>query len=72
MADIIRARQGDTLDSLLWRERGLDASTLATVHDANPGLADLGPLLPIDTAVIVPAIASPNAPQTRALINLWD
>ena len=32
--------------------------------DANPGLVDLGPVLPLGTVVVAPA--------TRAIIQLWD
>jgi len=71
MADILRARQGDTLDALLWRERGLRASDLAGVLEANPGLAGLGTVLPPGTAVAVPATASPT-PRLLPLVQLWD
>ena len=66
-----RAQQGDPLDGLRWRERGLGPDELAPVLAANPGLADLGPILPMGTAVVVPASASP-APRTLPLIQLWD
>ncbi|MDB5717265.1 MAG: phage tail protein, partial [Sphingomonas bacterium] len=52
--NILRARQGDPPDGLLWRERGLGGAAIAAVLEANPGLARLGPVLPIGTAVIVP------------------
>mgnify|MGYP001044142018 FL=1 len=64
------ARQGDTLDALIWREAGLTASDIARVLEVNPGLADLGPVLPIGTHVRLPATTS--QPQTRTLIQLWD
>jgi phage tail protein X len=70
MPDTLRARQGDTLDGLLWRERGLRSADLAPVLEANPGLAALGPVLPTGTAVLVPDTAP--APVTRDLVQLWD
>lgn len=71
MADnVIRARQGDTLDELAWRERGLTSADLGPLFAANPGAADFGPILPIGTAIIVPATAP--AAATRDVINLWD
>lgn len=76
MADARRltARQGDTLDQLLFREAGLGPSALTRVLEANPGLADLGPILPTGTAVVVPApaVAAGNATRLRPLLQLWD
>jgi len=66
------ARSGDKLDLLLFREAGLGPSDLTRVLDANPGLADLGPILPLGTIVIVPATAEISAPRVRPLIQLWD
>ncbi|WCM29185.1 tail protein X [Sphingomonas sp. QA11] len=71
MPDIIRARQGDTLDALLWRERGFKASDLGPVLNANPGLAGFGVTLPLGTPVTIPATASPT-PRPLPLIQLWD
>ncbi len=69
--DTLTARQGDTLDELLWRERGLGAADIGPTLAANPGIADLGPVLPLGTAVDVPASATP-APTALPLIQLWD
>ncbi len=71
MADIVTSAQGDTLDELLWRTRGLDAAVLDAVLAANPGLADLGPILPIGTPVTIPTIATPAAPA-REIVQLWS
>ncbi|MFC3581079.1 tail protein X [Sphingomonas hylomeconis] len=71
MADTIRAQQGDTLDALLWRERRLGSAALPIVLEANPGLAQLGPVLPLSTPVKVPDTAS-AAPRTLDLVQLWD
>ena len=71
MADVITARQGDTLDGLLWRERQLGPAALPAVLAANRGLARLGAVLPLGTEVVVPPIAV-AAPRTRDLVNLWD
>lgn len=68
------ARQGDKLDQLLFRDAGLGPNELTRVLDANPGLADLGAILPLGTVVIVPATATTEASATRVrpLIQLWD
>ncbi len=71
MADVLHARQGDTLDLLLHRDRRLGPEALGLVLAANPGLAALGPVLPVGTPVIVPAPAL-TAPIERQLLNLWD
>jgi phage tail protein X len=71
MADRITSAQGDTLDELLWRERGLGIDAVDAVLAANPGLADLGPILPIGTPVIIPTIATP-AVQVREIVQLWS
>lgn len=66
------AQSGDKLDLLLWREAGLGPGEISRVCDANPGLADLGPILPLGTIVTVPATADTSAPRTLPLIQLWD
>lgn len=71
MADTILAQQGDTLDALLWRARGFGPDDLVGVLEANPGLAELGTILPLGTVVTVPEAATP-APRTLPLIQLWD
>lgn len=66
------ALQGDMLDQLLAREAGLGPGDLTRVRDANPGLAAFEPILPLGTAVIVPATADSPAPATLPLIQLWS
>lgn len=69
MASVI-ANQGDTVDAICWRYYGRTAGVTETVLDANPGLADLGPVIPHGTAVTLPDTA-PQAEQ-RQVVNLWD
>lgn len=71
MADVIRARQGDTLDGLIWRERGLGIADCPAVLAVNPGLAALGTILPTGSPVTIPAIAAPALP-VRDVVQLWD
>ncbi|WP_066725349.1 tail protein X [Sphingomonas pituitosa] len=71
MADILTTRQGDTLDELLWRERGLGPEALDAVLAANPGLAERGPTLPIGTPVTLPVLAA-QAPPVRETVQLWS
>jgi phage tail protein X len=70
MADTVTARQGETLDALLWRARGFGPSNLGTVLAANPGLAAVGAVLPTGTPVILPDV--PPTPVVRDIIQLWD
>ena len=69
MASVI-ANQGDTVDAICWRYYGRTAGVTETVLDANPGLADLGPVIPHGTAVTL-SDAAPQAEQ-RQVVNLWD
>ena len=69
MASVI-ANQGDTVDAICWRYYGRTAGVTEAVLDANPGLADLGPVIPHGTAVTLPD-AAPQAEQRQA-VNLWD
>ncbi|SER25849.1 P2-like prophage tail protein X [Azotobacter beijerinckii] len=68
MAAVI-AHQGDTLDALCWRHYGRTAGVVEAVLEANPGLADLGPILPHGQRVTLPEQAP--QPQTQT-VQLWD
>lgn len=65
----VQAQQGDTVDSLCWRHLGSTAA-VEQVLDMNPGLAALGPVLPIGTPVDLPDQAP--ATENKNLIQLWD
>ncbi|MFU6893247.1 tail protein X [Pseudomonas aeruginosa] len=67
---VVIAAQGDTVDSICWHYYGRTAGVTETVLDANPGLADLGPIIPHGTRVTLPD-AAPRAEQ-RQVVNLWD
>lgn len=64
-----RAQQGETLDALCWRIYGRTAGVTEAVLAANPGLADLGPVLPHGQLVALPD--QPPQPTAR-LVQLWD
>jgi phage tail protein X len=63
------AQQGDTLDALCFRHYGRTGGIVEAVLEANPGLAELGALLPHGTAVSLPDVDT--APVTET-VNLWD
>lgn len=64
------AQQGDTVDSLCWRHYGTTRGMNEAVFEANPGLAAIGPKLPIGYAVEMPEKTA-QASNTN-MINLWD
>lgn len=66
---IVAAHQGDTVDLICHRHlRRTDI--VASVLEANPGLAALGGVLPMGTALYLPdTIASA---EKADLIQLWD
>lgn len=70
MATQLRAIQNETVDALCWRHYGRTAGVVEAVLQANPGLADHGPVLPSGLLVTLPDIQTP-APA-RAMVNLWD
>ena len=65
----VHAHQGDTLDCLLWRHTGRTAALVEATLLANPGLADLGDVLPHGTAIDMPDVA--EQPQ-QEILKLWD
>lgn len=65
----VRAQQGDTLDALVWRHYGRTAGVVEATLDANPGLAELGPILPHGTLITLPDLPPP---ALQRLVQLWD
>jgi phage tail protein X len=66
----VRAQQGDTVDAICWRYYGRTAGVVEQVLDANPGLADLGPVLPMGSLITMPEAAAQA--EQRQVVNLWD
>ena len=61
------------LDLVLFRRFGREVPGLVeATYDQNPGLADLGPLLPRRTKVLVTTPAPAPAKTTRKTIRLYD
>lgn len=65
----VRTRQGDTVDAVCQRVYGRTAGITEAVLEANPGLADLGPVLPHGTVIDLPDIPPQPAVQR---VQLWD
>lgn len=70
MAMTEKAHAGETLDALVWRVLGQGAEAVEDVLAVNPGLTELGALLPEGTPVLIPDIAA--APAEVDLVQLWD
>lgn len=66
----VRANQGETLDALCQRALGRTAGVTETALAANPGLADLGPVLPMGALVDLPDTVQTAQTET-ALVQLW-
>jgi phage tail protein X len=63
-------REGDTVDYIAWRHYGTaDASAPLQVLQANPGLADRGPVLPAGVTITLPELATPAQVEG---VRLWD
>lgn len=65
----VYAMQGDTLDALCARYYGRTEGVVETVLQANPGLSELGVILPHGTAVGLPDVETSPTAET---LNLWD
>lgn len=66
---IYRTREGDLLDWICWRHYGHLQGTVEAALNANPGLAELGPVLPGGVNIVLPELP---ATPTRATIRLWS
>ncbi len=67
----VRAQQGDTIDALCWRHLGRTAGVTEQTLNLNPGIADMGPVLPIGHPVTLPDPAAAVA-DIRPMTQLWD
>lgn len=70
MPRTVIAQQNDTVDLLCLRHLGATAGVTEATYRLNPGLADLGPILPLGRSVILP-----DLPATAArveTVQLWD
>lgn len=70
MATIYVTKQGETVDLACLSHYGRTVEVTEAVLNANPGLAELGPILPMGTRITMPDIARRAA--ARALANLWN
>lgn len=69
-ATTVRSQQGDTVDLVAFRHYGRTAEVTEAVLAANPGLADLGIVLPTNTAIVMPIVEERARDVTG--IRLWE
>ncbi|SOZ37705.1 tail protein X [Cupriavidus neocaledonicus] len=70
MATEYLTRDGDTPDQIAWNYYGTrDGLVVERLLDANPGLADRGPLLPAGVTITLPDLPTPATEQG---VRLWD
>lgn len=72
MASVQVAQEDMTLDLLVWRALGRqDDQLVEQTLTLNPGLAGLGPVLPIGTIVVLPEPPAARA-RLRETVKLWS
>jgi len=66
-----KTRNGDVVDQIVWRHYGAqNAAILREVFQANPGLADYGPVLQAGVEMLLPDIEQP-ADENQG-VAMWD
>lgn len=69
---IIVRGEGITLDLILWRRHGVRGQALvADTLSINPGLAALGPFIPLGASVIIPDLPPQPAPAAAKVVSLF-
>lgn len=66
----IYAMQYDSVDAIAWRHYRQTAGMVESILASNPGLADVGPILPQGYPVDLPDV-TPAATE-KQLLQLWD
>lgn len=69
MATTYKTSHGETLDYICWKFYGQQAGAVELVLVENPGLADLGPVIPANTTITLPDLPQP-ASEVQP-IRLW-
>jgi phage tail protein X len=71
MALNYKTSDGDVVDYIAWQHYGVESpAVLRAVYDANPGLADYGPVLPHGLTIVLPDISQPST--ISAGVSLWN
>ena len=70
--EIVVSSDGVSVDLVIWQTyRKPMPSLLEQTLDINPGLAGLGPILPVGTRFRLPIVRPPVAP-VREVVHLWS
>jgi phage tail protein X len=69
MAQQYITQQFDELDDICWRYYGRTQQTVEAVLVANPGLADMLPILPPGMTILLPDLPQP---ETTEVLRIWD
>lgn len=69
MTTTYETRDGDVLDYICWRHYRRQSGAVEAVLEANPGLADRGPVFPAGVTITLPDLP---APEATAVIRIWD
>ena len=70
MTTTYTTKQGEVVDLVCHRHYGRTREVIEAVLAANPGLAALGPVLPLGTQITLPDIAERS--RRKPLTSLWD
>lgn len=62
---------GDRMDRICWRHYGHEWDTVDAVYAANRDVAELGPIMPADVTLFLPALTS-ITPKPKARKRLFD
>jgi phage tail protein X len=67
-----RTKDGDTVDSIAWAYYGKQSGRVVEqVLEANPGLADEGPVLPAGLLIELPEVDEKQQDANTG-VKLWD
>lgn len=68
--EVYIAADGDMVDEVCWRyyDKGQQPLAVERVYAANPGLADLGPVLAAGTRILLPELPEPEA---KPVLRVW-
>lgn len=70
MTTTYSSREGDMVDAIVWEKYGrTDGQIVEQVMDANPVLADHGPVLPANIVITLPDVQQESSKKTT---RLWD
>jgi phage tail protein X len=69
MSQLYVTQQFDEVDAICWRYYGRTQQTVEVVLAANPGLADMAPVLPDGLVISLPDLPAPSTAET---VRIWD